>query len=93
MYGFVFSCRNFENVCCFFFARINSRLSYLHRLLALKADYAARLHSVQRHLMREPGPLAFEMRHYVALLASGNNKSILISIGEILTVFCCGFFM
>jgi hypothetical protein len=33
----------------------SGRLSYLHRLLALKSDYAAHLYSVQRQLMREAG--------------------------------------
>lgn len=50
---------------------LRRRLSYLSRLLALKADYATRLHAFQRQLMREPGPLAFETRNYVAMMASG----------------------
>jgi hypothetical protein len=52
----------------------SGRLSYLNRLLALKPDYAAHLYTFQRLLMREPGPLAFDVRNYIAIMAAARHR-------------------
>lgn len=52
----------------------SGRLSYLHRLLALKPDYASQLYTFQRLLMREPGPLSFDVRNYIAIMAAARHR-------------------